>query len=154
MYIAIHLVFCEMIRCCCFELEGFQLHSYSIDNCLMIYKCKCTHLATIEPSSGIREWFAVYPWVPFRISQDGLRLGISMRAAQWVKWKEVMEPHTLPETNSSPLKLGAPWKRRFRTWKPPFLGDMLVLGSLFLLIYSTCIYNWLCLKIMDHNCVG
>ena len=23
----------------------------------------------------------------------------------------------------------APWKRRFRTWKPPFLGAMLVLGS-------------------------
>ncbi len=26
---------------------------------------------------------------------------------------------TLPETNSSHLKIGAPWKRRFRAWKPP-----------------------------------
>ena len=32
---------------------------------------------------------------------------------------------TLPETNSSPLKID-PWKRI-----PPFLGDMLVLGSVF-----------------------
>ena len=32
--------------------------------------------------------------------------------------------------NSSPLKIGAPWKRKFRTWKAPFLGaKMLVLGS-------------------------
>ena len=35
----------------------------------------------------------------------------------------------LPETNSLPLKID-PWKRRFRTWKPSFLGaNMLVLGS-------------------------
>ena len=41
---------------------------------------------------------------------------------------------TLPETNSSPLKIGGLplelW--RFRTWKPPFLGaNMLVLGRVY-----------------------
>ncbi len=29
---------------------------------------------------------------------------------------------TLPETYSLPLKMGAPWKRRYPYWKPPFLG--------------------------------
>ncbi len=29
---------------------------------------------------------------------------------------------TLPETNTSPLKSGAPWQRRSLSWKPPFLG--------------------------------
>lgn len=34
---------------------------------------------------------------------------------------------TLPKTNSSPLKIGAFWKRRFRLWKPPFSGAMTML---------------------------
>ena len=34
----------------------------------------------------------------------------------------------LPETNSSPLKMGAAWKFGDSYWKPPFLGAMLVLG--------------------------
>ncbi len=33
---------------------------------------------------------------------------------------------TLSETNSSPLEKIDPWKRRFRTWKPPFLGAFAV----------------------------
>ena len=33
---------------------------------------------------------------------------------------------TLPEANKTPEKIG-PWKRRFRTWKPPFLGTKLIL---------------------------
>ena len=37
------------------------------------------------------------------------------------------EVDILPETNSSPLKID-PWKRS-SYWKPPFLGAMLVLGS-------------------------
>ena len=44
---------------------------------------------------------------------------------QGVSWKHARKSiiNTLPETNSSPQKIGAPWKtRRFRTWKPPFLG--------------------------------
>ena len=40
----------------------------------------------------------------------------SLNGLSLVKWG------TLPETNSLPLKIGAPWKRRFRAWKPPFLG--------------------------------
>ncbi len=35
---------------------------------------------------------------------------------------------TLPETNSSPLKID-PWKFGDSHWKPPFSGAMLVLGS-------------------------
>ena len=35
---------------------------------------------------------------------------------------------TLLETNSSPLKMGAPWKPGDSYWKPPFLAAMLVLG--------------------------
>ena len=38
---------------------------------------------------------------------------------------------TLPETNSLPLEIGAPWKRRFRTWKPSFSGAMLVSGRVY-----------------------
>ena len=33
---------------------------------------------------------------------------------------------TLPEANKTPEKIG-PWKRRFRTWKPPFLGTKMIL---------------------------
>ena len=39
---------------------------------------------------------------------------------------------TLPETNSSPLKID-PWKFGDSCWKPPFVGaNMLVLGSVIL----------------------
>ena len=38
----------------------------------------------------------------------------------------VFESYTFPETNMSPLKIGAPWKRRFRTWKPAFSGALAV----------------------------
>ena len=43
--------------------------------------------------------------------------------------------NTLPETNSLPLKMGPPWKRRFRNWKPPFLGAMWVSGRVYIHSY-------------------
>jgi len=36
---------------------------------------------------------------------------------------------TLPETNSSHLKMRAPWKFGDSYWKPPFLGAMVVFGG-------------------------
>ena len=36
---------------------------------------------------------------------------------------------TLPETNSSPLKMGGPWKRRFLLESTSFRSQLLVLGS-------------------------
>ena len=59
--------------------------------------------------------------------------------------------YTLLETNSSHLKMGAPWKRRFLR-KPSFLGAMLVSGGVpsfdFLPWRKICYFNeWMFLSI-------
>ena len=46
----------------------------------------------------------------------------------------LMEP-TLPETNSSPLKID-PWKFGDSYWKSPFLGCMLVLRTVHILCFG------------------
>ncbi len=45
-------------------------------------------------------------------------------------WKKRIDLRA--KTNMVHLKMGAPWKRRFRTWKPSFPGSMLIFGGVHL----------------------
>ena len=55
-----------------------------------------------------------------------------VRTGWWVEFsfkKKHTHTHTLSETNSLPLKIEAPWKRRFLLETTIFRGELLVLGS-------------------------
>ncbi len=65
---------------------------------------------------------ALRRYVGYKIPTDILMLEVSIFNNSTKCLVELSA--TLPETNSSPLKMGDPWKRRFRTWKPPiFRGE-------------------------------
>ena len=83
----------------------------------MKQKLSCFSFSGFIPSLRFSRWF--------RTGRPCRWLQVDKSRMWWVKlyqqWN-LCNTYTLPETKSLPLKMGAPWKRRFRTWKPSFLG--------------------------------
>ena len=55
-------------------------------------------------------------------------------------------PGTPRKTNSLHLKMGAPWKRRFRTWKPSFLEQSVSFRGGVYVRYQMRIHLFFCLR--------